>query len=130
MSIDRTVITAILTKKVRTPRELRNLFMTRFNRYDDDMNGSNDEPLDNEYYTLAEYRVQGYKSNFEGMAHEVMDKYDLDSELTEEIVKKSFNEFIHLWLDIDHHYWLEKMKVSYDKDTQKVRATVVLILTT
>jgi hypothetical protein len=104
--------------------------MTRFNRYDDDMNGSNDEPLDNEFYTLAEYRVHGYKSNFEGMAHEVMDKYDLDSELTEEIVKKSFNEFIHLWLDIDHHYWLEKMKVSYDKDTQKVRATVVLILTT
>jgi hypothetical protein len=129
MSIDRTVITAILTKKVRTVKELRDVFMTRFNRYDDDMNGSNDEPLDNEFYTLAEYRVKGYKSNFEGMAHEVTDKYDLDSELTEEVVKKSFNEFIHLWLDIDHHYWLEKMKVSYDKDTQKVRATVVLILT-
>lgn len=128
MGTERTIITAIISKKVRTPRELRNLFSKRFNRYDDDMNGSNDEPLDNEFYTLAEYRQKGYKSNFEGMAHEVMDKYDLDEPITEEVIKKAFDEFIKLWLKVDRHYRLEELVVRYNTENQKVRAVVVFTL--
>lgn len=128
MGTERTVITAIISKKVRTPRELRKLFSKRFNRYDDDMNGSNDEPLDNEFYTLAEYRQKGYKSNFEGMAHEVMDKYDLDEPITEEVIKKAFDEFIKLWLKVDRHYRLEELVVRYNTENQKVRAVVVFTL--